>query len=230
MKILSTTAVILTALAMSACGSSEKEEKKLEERVHEGIQRDYVVTDASSNTRPGWIEDAQVWASQNTGDLDEYRYFSFETEPKVNRRVACDLAKANARADIAAEITTFIETNLVSTTEGSAAIDQNNPSFQAMKDYTETTLVEKVQAMIYGSSVLKTYWEKRNYKQDRGARRDFIAYTCAVYVQMERDRLNEAIQNAADMVTQQAQDPAVQQRAREALDQASENFNKIRQL
>ena len=230
MSVFKRVSILGLAIVLGSCGSSDKKEKKLEERVHEGIQRDYVVTDASSNSRPGWIEDAEVWASQDARDLDEHRYFSFETEPKVNRRVACDLAKANARADIAAEIRTFIETNLVSTTEGSAAIDENNPSFQAMKDYTETTLVEKVQAMIHGSSILKTYWEKRNYKEDLGARRDFIAYTCGVFVQMDRGRLDDAIQKAVDMVTQQADDPAVQERARKALDVASENFKQMQKI
>ena len=68
------------------------------------IKKEYEVRDASSNFRPGWIEDAEVWAKQNEKDLDKNRFFSFETEPKVVRSVACDIAKANARADIASEI------------------------------------------------------------------------------------------------------------------------------
>ena len=47
------------------CSSSKKEEKKLKEVTHSTIKRDFEVRDASSNTRPGWIEDAEVWATSN---------------------------------------------------------------------------------------------------------------------------------------------------------------------
>ena len=98
----------LPALFIS-CSSSKKEEKKLQEVVHSTIKRDFEVRDASSNTRPGWIEDAEVWATSNEKNAGTYRYFSYETEPKVNRSMACSLAKANAKADIAGEIVTFID-------------------------------------------------------------------------------------------------------------------------
>lgn len=224
-------AYLALSLVLFSCGSSDKKEERIIEDVeHETIKRDYTVTDASSNRRPGWIEDAQVWANQNGGEVAEYRYFSFETEPKVNRQVACDLAKANARADIAAEITTFIDRSLVSTLEGAASVNENDPNVMAMKDFVDTTLVEKVQSLVFGSSVLKTYWEKRNYRKKLGAVRDFTAFTCAVYIQMNRDRLNDAVDRAARMVIDQTTDPELKAKAQDALKDAALNFDKMRRM
>lgn len=98
--------MIALSLLGAAC-SSKKKVKDIDNTAT--ISRDFEVKDASSTTRPGWIEDASVWVEQENMDVMKYRYFSFETEPKVNREIACNLAKANVRADIASEITTFIQ-------------------------------------------------------------------------------------------------------------------------
>ncbi len=228
MKQLLLLATVLSFAVGCSSSSHKDHERKLEEREHEGIKRDYTVTDASSNIRPGWVEDAEVWAAQNRMDSKTMRYFSFETEPKVSRQIACELARANSRADIAAEITTFINRSLADTSEGSATIDMNQPAPKALKNYVETTLVEKVQALIYGSSVLKTYWEKRQYTEKLGAKADFTGYTCAVFLQMDSARLSEAVDRAADMVLQEAADPALKEKVKKALEQASEDFNNLR--
>src|SRR6476660_4944027 len=90
-------------------------------------------------------EVADVYAEQENMDVKKYRYFSFETEPKVNREIACNLAKANVRSDIAGEITTFIQKSLGASQEGQAAIDANNPKTAPMREFVENTLAEKVQ-------------------------------------------------------------------------------------
>ena len=78
MKIL----IVTSLLLLVACGSSKKKDRELEEREHESIQRDYVVRDASSMHRPGWVEDAEVYArSHENYNSKETRYFSFETSP-----------------------------------------------------------------------------------------------------------------------------------------------------
>ena len=55
--------LITFALVLGACSSS-----KFKSTEHEDIERDYEVKDSSSNSRPGWIEDANGWASEN--DID----------------------------------------------------------------------------------------------------------------------------------------------------------------
>jgi hypothetical protein len=220
-------------LSLVACSSTPKKvevlERPLEEVKHTDIKREYEVRDASSNFRPGWIEDAEVWAKQNEKDLDKNRFFSNETEPKVTRSVACDIAKANARVDIASEITTFIEKTLGTTQEGNASIDLNSPKLSPLKEYMENTLAEKVQSIIHGASVVKTYWEQREYKKSLGAKEDFKAFTCAVLIRMEADRLRKSVDEAANFVAKKVEDPEAKETVKKALQNVSDNFIKARQ-
>ena len=217
---------LVLVFAAVAC-SSKKEVKDVDNS--ETIARDFEVRDASSTMRPGWIEDAEVWTEQEKMDVDKYRYFSFETEPKVNREIACNLAKANVRADIAGEITTFIQKSLAASTEGQAAIDANNPKTAPMREFVSNTLAEKVQAMINGAAVIKTYWEKRNYLQKLGAKKDYIGFTCATLIRMEKDRLKEAINKASEDIVAKADDPETKENVKKALDKIDEDFVKARQ-
>lgn len=220
-------------LSMVACSSTPKKpeviERPLEEVKHTEIKKEYEVRDASSNFRPGWIEDAEVWAKQNEKGLDKNRFFSFETEPKVSRSVACDIAKANARTDIASEITTFIEKTLGTTQEGNASIDLNSPKLSPLKEYMENTLAEKVSSLIHGAEVVKTYWEQREYKKSLGAKEDFKSYTCAVLIRMDADRLKKSVDEAANFVAKKVDDPEAKENVKKALQNVSDNFIKARQ-
>src|SRR6056300_258066 len=150
--------LLMTIIILSSCSSTDKDDRKLEEREHENLKRDYTVRDASSKFRPGWIEDAEVWAKNYSYDLQKFRFFSFESEPKVSRTMACNLAKANAKADIAGEITTFIDKTISESTEGEAGIDPNNPVINSLRQYVSNNLTSKIQSLLYGASVIKTYW------------------------------------------------------------------------
>jgi len=221
--------MLLALMSLVACSSNKKDdEKKLVEVKHEGIKKEFEVRDASSDTRPGWIEDAEVWAKQNEKGTDKYRFFSFETEPKVNRSVACDMAKANLRADIAAEITTFIDKTFSEAKEGNASIDMNNPKLSPLREYMATNLSEKVQSLIHGAAIVKTYWEQREYMKDRGAKEDFKAYTCAVLIRMDGKVLEKAINDAANFVAKKVEDPEMKSKVEKALENVSENFIKAR--
>jgi hypothetical protein len=218
-------ALLLVVSVSVACGSKRKVKDVDNTKT---IAKDYEVRDASSNFRPGWIEDAESWTEQENMDTKKFRYFAFETEPKVNREIACNLAKANVRSDIAAEITTFIQKSLGASTEGQAAIDPNNPKTQPMRDYVENTLAERVQSLIHGAAVIKTYWEKRNYVQKMGAKKDYVAFTCASLVRMEKDRLKSAIDKASEDLVRRADDPETKENVKKALQNLSEDFVKAR--
>lgn len=209
-------------------GCSTTKEKITTEEEHEELMKDYIVRDASSKIRPGWMEDAEVWAKNNGKDVKKFRYFSFETEPKVNRQIACNIAKANARVDIASEIATFIDKSLGTSQEGNASIDENNPHVQAMREFVSNTLAEKTQALIHGASVLKTYWEKRQYLKSKGAKRDYKAYTCAALIRMSSQRLKNAVDEAANHVANQVDDPETKDNVKKALKDASKNFVKAK--
>lgn len=221
MKLLS----LLLILSLGVACSSKKKVKDVDNS--ETISRDYEVRDASSTTRPGWIEDAEAWTEQEKMETEKYRYFSFETEPKVNREIACNLAKANVRADIAGEITTFIQKSLASSQEGQSAIDANNPKTQPMREYVSNTLSERVQSLINGAAVIKTYWEKRNYQIKMGAKKDYIGFTCASLVRMETSRLKAAIDKASEDLVEKA-DPEMKDNVKKALENLDEDFVKAR--
>lgn len=218
-------------LSLVACSSTKKAavtERPVEDVKNTEIKKEYEVRDASSNFRPGWIEDAEVWAKQNEKDTDKNRFFSHETEPKVARSAACDIAKANVRADIAGEITTFIEKTLGTTQEGNASVDLNSPKLSPLKEYMENTLAEKVQSMVHGAAIVKTYWEQREYKKSMGAKEDFKAYTCAVLIRMDADRLKKSVEEAASFVVKKVDDPEAKENVKKALQNVSDNFMKSR--
>lgn len=226
-------AMILVSLA--SCGSSDKEEtaeekkeSRIKERVHEGIQREYVVRDSNSDRRPGWIEEPQYFAKERYGDADQYRYFAYETDPKLNRDVACKQAAAQARADIASEITSFIDQSLASAQEGNNSINENDPQMQSLREYVETELVEKVQAVIYGSQVVQKYWERRQYQEDLGAAQDYKAFTCAVLVKMESRELAKLVRRAANYTTESVNDPEMKAKVQNALKDSEAKFDELR--
>ncbi len=158
----------------------------MEEVEHDDIKKDYIVRDASSSVRPAWIEDAKLWASQFGRASDEL-YFSFETEPKVTRELACDFAKANLRAQIAGDISSDINQTVSTALEAENGSSALNTDVKSVKEYMETTLVQKVQGKLIGTEIEKTYWEKRNYQKKLGSVRDFDGFTCAILVKMRKD-------------------------------------------
>jgi len=215
----------LLILSISLSCSSKK--KVVDVDNSKTIVKDYEIRDAYSNTRPGWIEDAELWTEQENMDVTKYRYFSFETEPKVNREIACNLAKANVRTDIASEITTFIQKSLASSSEGSAGIDANNPKTQPLREYVSNTMAERVQSLINGAAVIKTYWEKRNYMQKMGAKKDYVGFTCATLIRMETGRLKAAIDKASEDLVEKAE-PELKDKVKKALENLDEDFVKAR--
>ena len=218
--------IVLSALLIVTGCSSTRKVKEVDNT--ETIKKDYEVKDASSNFRPSWIEDVDQWASQEEKD-DRWRWFAFETEPKVNREIACNLAKANVRSDIAGEITVFIQKTLGSSQQGVAAIDANNPKTAPLSDFVQNTLAEKVQSLVHGAAVNKTYWEKRDFQKKMGARKDYIGFTCAVLVRMDAAQLKAAVEKAAEEVVKQAADPETKENVKKALENVDEDFVKARQ-
>lgn len=225
--------LILVGALVASCSSEKKkptsEDRPLEEVKHTAIKKEFEVRDASSDFRPGWIEDAEVWAKQNEKDVSANRYFSFETEPKVNRTAACDVAKANVSADIASEISNFIEKTFAQSTEGKASVDLNDPKLAPLREYMSNTLAQKVQSMVNGAAIVKTYWEQREYKKSLGAKDDFKAYTCAVLIKMDAERLKRSVDEASKVLVKKASDdPETKAKVEKALDNVSENFIKAR--
>ena len=74
--------IFACVLVMSACSSKPKREVKDVDNT-ETIKKDYEVKDASSNIRPGWVEDAEIWAAQEGWDVKKYR---LSVEPNISEK------------------------------------------------------------------------------------------------------------------------------------------------
>jgi len=217
----------LLIFLLLSCSSAQKKEMATvkDQDLSENIEKDYVVKDASSNLRPGWIVDAQLWAKKMKYDIDKNHYFSFETQPKVSREIACDLAKANARVDVASQISTYVQKSLA---QAQAGIANAEASDSAINSYVDRSMVEKIENVIVGASVEKLHWEKRNYKQSRGARRDYTGFTCAAMVKVAKSDLKASIaQIRSDMINRSLK---VDQKevVKKALERASNNYLNLR--
>jgi len=184
------TLTFFALLILASCSSS----KKYGDQEHDELERDYIVKDSNSKYRPGWIEDAQGWANENNLDVKSNWFYSNETEPKVGRKIACNLAKANAKSDIAGEIATKINAELVAEMSGNASIDENNPEVKALREQISNELSSSINMSIHGAKVRKTYWEKRSYQKDLGAKKDYNAYTCAALIQISRSNLKKGLE------------------------------------
>lgn len=212
---------ILALLITVGCSSTKDD---VADKKHEDLERNYKVRDASSNYRPGWVVNANLWAKKNGLNVSSTRYFSFETGPKVDRDIACNMAKANAKVDIAGEISSYIEKELTSRQEGDAFIDENNPEDKKLLHFVSNVLTERIMSTLHGVAVEKTYWEKRNYEKDLGAKKDFTAYTCAVFVKIDSDALAEAVEKASKRVVKEANKSGKGKQVEGILKDAPEGF------
>lgn len=218
--------LLLTTLAVS-CSSKKKKTKIKEEDNSETIKKDYIVRNASHKIRPIWVVDATEWA-EDKNRSDKYRYFSYETGPMVNREIACSKAVAKSKVHIAGMITTFIQKTFGESSEGRAIIDENKPKTRALRSYVDDTLAEKIQALIYGAEVIKTYWEKRHYQKELGAKKNYYGYTCGSLVRIRKSRLKSMIAKAKEGIEEETDDPELKEKVREALEDVEDDFIKAR--
>ena len=76
---------------------------------------------------------------------------------------------------------------------------------------------------IRGAKVRKTYWEKRFYQKDLGAKKDYNAYTCAALIQISRKNLDRGI----EQVTKKLETVAKEKMSREDVRKAVARQKKI---
>ena len=76
--------------------------------------------------------------------------------------------------------------------------------------------------------MIKTYWEKRNYLQKLGAKKDHVGFTCATLVRMENSRLQAAIDKASEDIVSKVDDADTKENVKKALETIDEDFVKAR--
>lgn len=164
------------------------------------FKKDYDVADASSKDIPGWIENPQEWADdEDEDDFKAHRYYVVNVDARKSREIACKIAKAQARAEVASEVTAFIKSTFAQSTHGDAL-----KTDEELNEYIEDTLAQEVQAFVVGASVLREYWEKRNFSQEKGAQKDWSGYTCSALIKISKKNLEKAFKRAEDKLAGKA--------------------------
>lgn len=202
--------IALTGLVVS-CGSKQVQEEKPREFV-----KDYNVVDASETITPSWI------LAPETGDKSssaaDNKFFVNESE-NINKRLCLRSAEARATSYIASEIAQFIKNSYAEATQGGES--------EVVSEYMQEQLASETQSFIVGSSVHKTYWEKRSYKKDLGAVENKVLYNCFALVKISKKNLEKAIENSKAKLLNSIKDPEVKSKTDSILEDVATKFNEV---
>lgn len=186
------------------------------------FQKDYDVTDASNKDIPGWIENPQEWADdEDESDFKKYRYYVVNVDARKSREIACKIAKAQARAEVASEVTAFIKSTFAQATHGDAL-----KSDEQLTEYIEDSLAQEVQSFVVGARVFREYWEKRKFSKEKGANQDWSGYTCSALIKISKKNLEKAFKRAEDKLTGKVQKEN-QELVKKAVETAQKEYLKI---
>lgn len=164
------------------------------------FKKDYDVLDASNQDIPEWIQEPQEWAEdKDEDDYKSHRYYVVDVEARKNREIACKIAKAQAAAKIAGEITTFIKNSFGQATHG----DPRNKD-EELSEYVEESLASEIQAFVVGAREQREYWEKRKFDKEKGATKNWTGFTCAKLMKISKKNLKKAFKRAEAKLTNKA--------------------------
>ena len=144
---------------------------------------DYVVTDASKSSSPSWIAQSKAHKIDSSSEAKQNRYYVNDAQ-NVNQRLCLKAAETRATQKIAAEIAQEIMSKFEEINKS-----QDDTANSKMKD----TLEQNIQVNLHGVVVGDTYWEKRAYKKELGAEKDYTSYKCDVVVKIKKTALEEAL-------------------------------------
>ncbi len=148
-----------------------------------GFTPDYDITDASETSRPSWIVQSKAHKIDSSSEARENRYFVSDAQ-NVNQRLCLKSAETRATQKIASEIAQELMSRFEEINKS-----QDDTANSKMKD----TLQQNIQVNLHGVVVADKYWEKRSYKKEKGAEKDYTAYKCDVVVKIKKSALAEAL-------------------------------------
>jgi hypothetical protein len=157
------------------------------------LKKEYSVVDSSHTEVPEWITDYEEYIEDM--DTKKNSFYKFETDPKNNRQIACKIAKAEAASHVAGEIQTKIKDVLTTSKEGDAGELGGK-----LDEYVSNTLTMDIESRLSGLKVIKTYWEKRAYKMDLGAAKDYKAFSCSVLLKISKKNIKRAIAKSEEKI------------------------------
>jgi hypothetical protein len=172
------------------------------------LEKDYKVVDASMEEIPEWVIDLEEWLDDEVDDeeFEKNRFYIYTSEPKNDRDIACKLAHANSAASVAAEISTFIKESFAQSKSGDPSKTDSK-----LSEYLQNDLYKEVQATITGIQQYRKYWEKRRYKQDMGAKKDWDGYVCTSLVKIPKKQLQKSFERVEKSLETKVNNQAKQQ-------------------
>lgn len=173
MKIL---VVILSTLVLSSCSSRS-------------FKKDYTVVDSSHADIPSWIKDFDEWQEDlDKEDKSKNKYYRGESETSSAKDISCEVAKAKAAGDVASEISQKFNQELNSYKE--TTITNTNSEF------IQNQFSKIVKTSIIGLETSKTYWEKRRFDIELGAKKNLDAFVCFSLGKISKSNLKKSIARA----------------------------------
>ncbi len=180
------------------------QDKVLSEKL---AREDFIVLNRSQKKRPVWISHPQKFG-RGKGDSSGRLFFSFETSPKIEKEMACNIARAYAREDLSRFIISFFS---------------KGEEDKVWNEFLSTKGHEFLRNFLKSSRLMKTYWEQRRYRNEYDDNQS-SSYTCALLISVKEGEFNQAILELQNRVIKslgfrKSEDI---QRVRKALD--AENF------
>ena len=186
------------------------------------FKKDYDVIDASQQDIPEWIQNPQKWAEdEDEKDFKSHLYYVVDVEARKNREIACKIARAQATAKIAGEITTFIKNTFGQATHGDPRSND-----EELSEYVEESLASEIQAFVVGAREQREYWEKRKFDTEKGAGKNWTGFTCAKLMKISKKNLEKAFKRAEAKLTNKAKTEN-KELVKKAIQSAQEEYLKI---
>lgn len=176
------------------------------------LKKDYEVVDASHQEIPLWVEDVKEWSEDEDADREKFRYFFFQSEPNTSRVAACETAKARAATNIASEVGQTIRQNF------SQSLSQHSQHEDKTSAYLQDRLTKDVSAKLVGAQVHRTYWEKRRYLKDLGAKTERDAYVCMSLARISIKQLDLLLDHAQTQLKNTTEERPLEEKIQEAIE------------
>lgn len=181
---------LFSLLLIVSCATQEPKEIDYKKT----IKKDYEVIDSSSRYRPTWIEDPYYWAKEEELPIENLRLYSYESEAQESRDLACEMAKAKVRSEVATQLSSNFTKELQSS-------QWNDGDIEGSSQQIQVRIEDEVKGNISGVENIKVHWEKRFYQNKLGASLDQKLYTCAVLARIDKKELEGLIQRSVENIS-----------------------------
>jgi hypothetical protein len=120
---------------------------------------------------------------------------------------------------VASEITQYIKQTLAVSKQGDPTLKD-----EQLAEYVEDTLSKEVQSFIVGARVYRTYWEKRKFQKELGAKQDYEGFICSSLVKISKSSLTNAFSLARKKLVNQTNQKEVKENVRQAVESAKKAY------